>query len=153
MSVGLMINERELINDRMIHSGAHCPSKFSGGSRLLSVVPVRIVAAPPRRMKRSKIFRGRKKKRRRKEGSSGWDNGDFVTRSWKWRLRSKPSETFTALNDNKACGCSIRFLFSGRPIYFPPCFTLADIPKAGPFSRSFLTIETMLHKRKKVELL
>lgn len=36
MSVGLMINERELINDRMIHSRAHCPSKFSGGSRLLS---------------------------------------------------------------------------------------------------------------------
>lgn len=67
MSVGLMINERELINDRMIHSKAHCPSKFSGGSRLLSVVPVRIVAAPPRKMKRSKIFRGRKKKRRKKE--------------------------------------------------------------------------------------
>lgn len=88
MSVGLMINERELINGRMIHSRAHCPSEFSGGSRLLSVVPVGIVAAPPRKMKRWKLLGGAGGKRKEEGmkgdgGSSGWDNGDFVTRSWK----------------------------------------------------------------------
>lgn len=40
-----MINERELVNERMIHSRAHCPSKFSDGSGLLSAVSARIVVA------------------------------------------------------------------------------------------------------------
>lgn len=58
----------------------------------MSAVPVRIVAAAPRKMKRSKIFRGRKKgkeKGKKREGRlcPGWDNGDFVTRSWKRRAR------------------------------------------------------------------
>lgn len=40
-----MINEREFVNERMIHSRAHCPSKFSDGSGPLSAVSARIVAA------------------------------------------------------------------------------------------------------------
>lgn len=49
MSAGRMINERELINDRMIHSGTHCPNEvFRWFPSIVSESRgFRIVAAAP----------------------------------------------------------------------------------------------------------
>lgn len=106
----LMINEREFVNERMIHSRAHCPSKFSDGSSPLSAVSARIVAAPPCTMKRSKIFGGGKKEKRKREEKSrrekkregrlvpGWDNGDIRYTI----LETVARDSRDAANDNRA---------------------------------------------------
>lgn len=153
---GLMINEREFVNERMIHSRAHCPSKFSDGSALLSAVSARIVAAPPCTMKRSKIFGGGKKKKKREEKSrKGMKEKGREARpgvgQWRYSLHDLGNEIFAAANDNRGLDAS-RFLSSSPDSPFTLLHACQKISKSDrfhnfspttppPFLFSFLGIE------------
>lgn len=135
-----MINEREFVNERMIHSRAHCPSKFSDGSGPLSAVSARIVAAPPCTMKRSKIFGGGKKEKRKREEKSrrkkkregrlvpGWDNGDIRYTI----LETVARDSRDAANDNRA-GREPIFVFLPN---LPSTLFHACQKSVGPFLQS-----------------